>query len=274
MVLKRKLRDMDVNPVRALPQATGELDGPQVPKLYLLNQAKGRGWVRQRDWEVVLEAGDLVLCIGEAPLHGVEGRGRQDLLAFSQRASGPFAQFLPAHMLASDPSARVLLAVAEALASAEDDLPPDLREKFQAGFLAMLEGAVVHGHPPRERGVSRLTAYHLDRIKAFMRAHLREPDLRVSEVARALDISISHLHRLFGHEGITAGDWLWAERLSNCARELSSPSFAHMGVGEIALNWGFNDLSHFSRAFKKRYGLSPREWRAQAPWRSPLTAKS
>jgi AraC-like DNA-binding protein len=38
-------------------------------------------------------------------------------------------------------------------------------------------------------------------------------------------------------------------------------------VGEIALSWGFNDHSHFSRAFRKRYGVSPKDWRNRTPWR-------
>jgi len=37
-------------------------------------------------------------------------------------------------------------------------------------------------------------------------------------------------------------------------------------VGEIAYGRGFNDAAHFSRAFRERFGCSPREWRQQ---RSP-----
>ena len=37
-------------------------------------------------------------------------------------------------------------------------------------------------------------------------------------------------------------------------------------IGEIAFAWGFNDLSHFGRTFRERYGLSPRDWRrSQSP---------
>jgi len=51
------------------------------------------------------------------------------------------------------------------------------------------------------------------------------------------------------------------ERLAQCERDLSSPMLAQRHVGEIALAWGFNDLSHFGRTFREHYGMSPREWR-------------
>ncbi|MCA8093742.1 helix-turn-helix domain-containing protein [Burkholderia anthina] len=28
-----------------------------------------------------------------------------------------------------------------------------------------------------------------------------------------------------------------------------------------AVRWGFNDMSHFSRAFRERFAMSPRAWR-------------
>jgi AraC-like DNA-binding protein len=34
-------------------------------------------------------------------------------------------------------------------------------------------------------------------------------------------------------------------------------------IGEIAAKCGYPNQLHFSRAFKKRYGVSPREWRVQ-----------
>ena len=44
-------------------------------------------------------------------------------------------------------------------------------------------------------------------------------------------------------------------------RALASPALRHRQVGEIAFDWGFNDLSHFGRTFRERYGLSPRAFR-------------
>jgi len=42
---------------------------------------------------------------------------------------------------------------------------------------------------------------------------------------------------------------------------LRNPHFRNDSVSEVAYRWGFNDLSHFNRAFRSRYGLPPRQWR-------------
>ncbi len=51
-------------------------------------------------------------------------------------------------------------------------------------------------------------------------------------------------------------------RLEHCRKELScyGPS---KNITEIAYRWGFNDSAHFSRSFKNRYGISPKQYRDQ-----------
>ena len=48
-----------------------------------------------------------------------------------------------------------------------------------------------------------------------------------------------------------------------CIRDsLCDPALAARSISEIAVAWGFNDAAHFSRAFRARFGRSPRELRA------------
>lgn len=55
--------------------------------------------------------------------------------------------------------------------------------------------------------------------------------------------------------------YVWSRRLENCRNDLLSQSRTGQRVSDIALRWGFNDLSHFSRAFKRSFGHSPRDYR-------------
>ena len=51
-------------------------------------------------------------------------------------------------------------------------------------------------------------------------------------------------------------------RLERCRLRLLDPRFAHQTVSELAFQAGFGDLSGFNRAFKAKYGLSPRQLRS------------
>lgn len=101
----------------------------------------------------------------------------------------------------------------------------------------------------------------LYRLKAHVRAHLADPHLSLATTAAALGISPRYVNDLLSDENTSFQRHLLAERLAHCERDLSSPKLAHRHVGEIAFAWGFNDLSHFGRAFREQYGMSPRDWR-------------
>ncbi|MFH9355742.1 helix-turn-helix domain-containing protein, partial [Kitasatospora sp. NPDC017646] len=60
------------------------------------------------------------------------------------------------------------------------------------------------------------------------------------------------------------GQWVRQRRLDACRRELERPSRRQTSVSAVAHRWGFVSHSHFSRAFRDAYGISPREWQAYA----------
>ena len=95
-----------------------------------------------------------------------------------------------------------------------------------------------------------------------MRAQLRDPGLTVAAIAAALRLSPSTLHRAWAGEPCSLAEWIRAQRLDAARRDLCSPAQARRGVSEIAFHWGFNDAAHFSRAFRARFGCTPRELRA------------
>lgn len=108
---------------------------------------------------------------------------------------------------------------------------------------------------------SNLRTYHLTRIKAYVRQHLRDPRLSVASVAAAMRLSPDYVAKLFSGEPVPLSRWLWQLRLDACRRELADPMRAGRTTSEIAFSWGFNDAAHFSRSFRGRFGMAPREWR-------------
>ncbi|WP_197717014.1 helix-turn-helix domain-containing protein [Glycomyces terrestris] len=99
------------------------------------------------------------------------------------------------------------------------------------------------------------------RILEYLRAHLGDHDLSAARIAAAHHISVRHLYNVLGKSGIGLGDWLRTQRLEACRRELAQPHARHRTIASIAHQWGFADATHFSRAFRAAYGLTPRDWR-------------
>jgi AraC-like DNA-binding protein len=101
----------------------------------------------------------------------------------------------------------------------------------------------------------------LYRLKNYILAHLRDPELSVPRAAAAIRISPRYASDLMAAEQTSFRTYVQMQRLERCRRDLSDPTQAARHVSDIAFAWGFNDLAHFSRIFKQKFGVSPREWR-------------
>ena len=96
---------------------------------------------------------------------------------------------------------------------------------------------------------------------AFLRANLNEATLDLTTIARRLNTSPRSLNRAFATEGTTPMRWLWRQRLEACNRAIAEGRVRN--ITEAAFTYGFSDMSHFSRAFKKAFGRSPSSLRGR-----------
>jgi AraC-like DNA-binding protein len=113
--------------------------------------------------------------------------------------------------------------------------------------------------PQREEGAAH--ALWRERALRHIRAHLGDPELRPEAVARACGISLSYLNQVFRAAGMGIEETIFAERLERSRAMLADPRHAHLGVTAIAYATGFSHPSHFSRAFRRRFGVAPSELR-------------
>lgn len=100
-----------------------------------------------------------------------------------------------------------------------------------------------------------------DRIRAYVQQHLRDPQLSVDAIARALNCSRRHLYNAFAGEGESIAAYIQRLRLEACIRDLQQGGPHARPITDIALSWGFGNPSHFSRVFRDRTGKSPTEFR-------------
>ena len=103
-----------------------------------------------------------------------------------------------------------------------------------------------------------------DRIRRLVAGRLRDPTLSPSGIAQALHCSKRHLHNAFAGGDETLAGFIQSQRLAACMRELQDATQAARPITDIALSWGFGNLSHFSRVFREHNGCSPSEFRRRA----------
>ncbi|MFF5635844.1 helix-turn-helix domain-containing protein [Streptomyces sp. NPDC012825] len=152
----------------------------------------------------------------------------------------------------------------EGLARVARQMPPGARDRLAGcavewvvllGDAALGEASDVAG--TRDGARARL----LQEVRTYIDRHLGDADLAPERIADAHHISVRYLHRLFEGEGTTVGRLIQRRRIEECGKELARRERASPTISVVARRWGFQDATHFSRAFKQVLGVSPRRWR-------------
>jgi AraC family transcriptional activator of tynA and feaB len=93
------------------------------------------------------------------------------------------------------------------------------------------------------------------RAQFFIREHLRDPELSIDQISAALGCTKRYLHMLFSDRGMTVSDYIWGARLQHCRQELETQG--GKTITDVAFSWGFSSSSHFSRVFRRYFGVVP-----------------
>jgi AraC-like DNA-binding protein len=91
--------------------------------------------------------------------------------------------------------------------------------------------------------------------------NLHDGGLTLASAARRACMSPKQVQRLFQQTGSTFTEFVLEQRLLLAYRRLSAPGTRGQKISAIALDAGFGDLSYFNRSFRKRFGMTPSEWR-------------
>ena len=102
----------------------------------------------------------------------------------------------------------------------------------------------------------------LDSARRYMAQHYERADLTAEEVAAAIGCSRTRLYRIFARAGLAVGDHLREIRLTQARAALETATDGGT-LGTLAFQCGYSDLSAFGKAFRRRFGMSPSEWRAR-----------
>jgi AraC-like DNA-binding protein len=213
---------------------------------------------------VSLTANDIGLYDGRVPLKGMHG-GRRAIAVVPRamlNVRAPWLRKHPPRKLASSSfvklARRHLLQLTAVGAEVSESEAALLTENL-CNLIALASARDIE--PGRLEPNLQIEA-----ILVFCRQNLHEPDLSPQCVADRFRISVRTLHARFSQVGQTFGRWLLEARLDACGTALRDAHQRNLNISEIAYRTGFNDLSHFNKAFRSRFGMTPRDWRnAGAP---------
>ena len=235
------------------------------PVLKFIFQEEGAARIRQHSHAVELHAGQWCGLRKNEP-YAIEAPGHSRQLAFalpcwrlrdSRKALEPWREARSFRRGAG----HILHAAASAAVVSARRLGEGDARLLGTNLIGLLEIA-LRAEPAQE-----IVDLREERRRAaieFIERHLAETDLDVGSIARALGCSSRTIHKLFEGETLTVAREIWDRRLERCRLELVDPAMARRSITEIAHEWGFSDSQHFSRAFKHRFGSTPREYRAFA----------
>jgi AraC family transcriptional activator of tynA and feaB len=259
----------NVGPLRfAISESTGyqisrsrrDIDARPSDHYSIYLQLSGQTVSSMNDDTSIFNANDLGVYDGRQPFRAMHGGKRA--IAVMPRSMlerrAPWLTRRPHHKLAADsPFAELARQHLMTLADPDSSLSETAISMLNENLCNLVALASADGVEP-----GRLQPeLQLEAILAFCRQHLHDAELSPQHAADRLGMSVRTLHWRFKQTGQTFGRWVRENRLDGCAVALRDSNQRAFNISEIAYNWGFNDLSHFNKAFRARFNMTPREWR-------------
>lgn len=118
--------------------------------------------------------------------------------------------------------------------------------------------ATIGDTAPASNSTRRVHHQDFQSVQRMMERYLHDPDHTTTEISAELGMSVRYIHKLFSAAGTTPRTWLYELRLDRARTQLLTTDLT---VAEISEHVGFRDVSHFSRAFRRRFGASPAQFR-------------
>lgn len=256
----------------------GKLENSGGNHYCLVYQARGRSLARQGKSIAMLNQSDMVLGSPDEDLEFIN-RGTIRHLSFLLpravlcHAIGTDEVPLAVPIQSKSPIGSLLSAMLMQAHSRSQELSMMAGENLATATACLLAPLVTGARPRPDIDDSSPDTISTLTVLRFIDSNLRNPNLSPAYISRALNCSARHVHRAFEGSGLTVSAYIKRERLRGSARDLTAAENRGDSVTEIAIRWGFSDISHFSRSFRAEFGMAPRDYREQGQpgdWASSL----
>lgn len=146
------------------------------------------------------------------------------------------------------------------LSAAEAPLVGTAARDMLAACLAASLG--LDTRAPAEAAAEPIRETRLVQVRRFIDSRLTDPALGPEMICRALGMSRSALYRVFESGSGVAAE-IQQRRLAAIRARLTDPAEG-AGIGMLAHAYGFASEAHFSRSFRRAFGVTAREVRTMA----------
>lgn len=198
------------------------------------------------EWVAAMIPRDALAALGFAPARSAPG-------LLSGAKAGLLADYL--------------LSLVRRLYDAEPSEMPALAEMTRTMIVQAMTGATSITEAPAGRAVVVRA-----RVERLIRDNLGSARLDPERICALAGISRSALYRLFDDRGGVA-TYVQALRLERAYAELSDPQSEFDTIANIAARHGLYDAAAFSRAFRQRFGCTPRDVRDTTQRPYPVQAR-
>lgn len=122
-------------------------------------------------------------------------------------------------------------------------------------------GRTVERHFGKPAPRASISDRRIQDITRFISQNFANPDLNARMVADSCGISLRYLCHILKRHDLSFSNMVWERRMAAAQDWLKDERMQHHSISEIAYLAGFKSSAHFSRMFKMRAGVAPREFR-------------
>jgi AraC-like DNA-binding protein len=230
---------------------------------------RGTSRLSQGNWQADLQVGDIVLRDLARPWESYSDTGMGLILikipySLVARHHADPERLVGQRLIASDPRVLFASTVIRASRDALQLAPQADWHDHLSDVIAGVFRLICHDDFGADVVTDAASSFKVRRAAtSFIARNLQDPELSVGTVAQAVGVTTRHLQRAFMDIGQTPRQYILDQRLQEAARLLSRNVGPQCDrIIDICSSLGFNDASHFSRAFAQKFGCSPKFYRA------------
>jgi AraC-like DNA-binding protein len=155
---------------------------------------------------------------------------------------------------------RVLGAMLRAVGDELEELNAEDIHPIEVALSEFMIASLASHHAMHALG-DRKRSEHFLRICQSIDQQLGDAELSLNAIADQQRVSSRYVQKLFEDARMSFTGYVRDRRLERCRQELTSTAHRNLSVSEICFRWGFNDAAHFSRTFRAKFAMTPRECR-------------